>query len=366
MALSEFPDEEMAPSTAAGSLASDALMSVPADLETFATPLDRQTAEYKNKSDRFFVGVSSYREQYAQLYFTRLMSLKQRTLEAMKKLSPKTEVTNALDVEEGVEVVLYGVVYKEMKLKPCILDEYAKESALDSKITSSNFTADDDFLVLEDENARIRLEPEEGVLCPENIVTGVIIAVRGRAQQDGAFVVNAVAYPPAIIQRPMPPPSSEASPAPYIALVSGLEIGSVNDPLRTQLLVDHLCGLLGGGQDQELSARVVRVVIAGNSLAYDKEIPTGAVTAAQRKDISASLRELDLSLSQLAAGVPVDVMPGGWDLSNTCMPQQPLHACLFPGASREAEAAITSRNPAQPSDAMADLGVFGVNSFGWS
>eukprot|EP00854_Cymbomonas_tetramitiformis_P026715 gene26715-32820_t len=279
MALSEFPDEEMAPSTAAGSLASDALMSVPADLETFATPLDRQTAEYKNKSDRFFVGVSSYREQYAQLYFTRLMSLKQRTLEAMKKLSPKTEgsafaslqlrviclvfvsnyywliitksdsaVTNALDVEEGVEVVLYGVVYKEMKLKPCILDEYAKESALDSKITSSNFTADDDFLVLEDENARIRLEPEEGVLCPENIVTGVIIAVRGRAQQDGAFVVNAVAYPPAIIQRPMPPPSSEASPAPYIALVSGLEIGSVNDPLRTQLLVDHLCGLLGGGQ----------------------------------------------------------------------------------------------------------------------
>lgn len=39
-------------------------------------------------------------------------------------------------------------------------------------------------------------------------------------------------------------------------------------------------------------------------------------------------------LTQLASLVPVDVMPGPTDPANCSLPQQPLHRCLLPGASR--------------------------------
>ena len=44
-------------------------------------------------------------------------------------------------------------------------------------------------------------------------------------------------------------------------------------------------------------------------------------------------REVDECLCQLAGAVPVEVMPGTSDPANHSLPQQPLHRCLFPGAS---------------------------------
>lgn len=41
---------------------------------------------------------------------------------------------------------------------------------------------------------------------------------------------------------------------------------------------------------------------------------------------------MDVVLSQLAAAMPVDVMPGPSDPTNHSLPQQPLHGCLFPGS----------------------------------
>jgi len=40
-----------------------------------------------------------------------------------------------------------------------------------------------------------------------------------------------------------------------------------------------------------------------------------------------------MSLTELAAAVPVDVMPGAGDPANYSLPQQPLHRCMFPGAA---------------------------------
>lgn len=36
-------------------------------------------------------------------------------------------------------------------------------------------------------------------------------------------------------------------------------------------------------------------------------------------------REMDMTLTQLAAGLPVDVMPGEGDPASAALPQQPLH-----------------------------------------
>ena len=43
-------------------------------------------------------------------------------------------------------------------------------------------------------------------------------------------------------------------------------------------------------------------------------------------------RDTDLLLTELAAAMPVDVMPGASEPANHSLPQQPLHRCLFPGA----------------------------------
>lgn len=40
------------------------------------------------------------------------------------------------------------------------------------------------------------------------------------------------------------------------------------------------------------------------------------------------LRDMDVVVSELAAALPVDVMPGGEDPTNVALPQQPLHRCV--------------------------------------
>lgn len=58
---------------------------------------------------------------------------------------------------EGEECVIMGTLYKEMKLKPCILDEYTKDAGLGTEVSSGKFISDDDTVVLEDEGARVKL-----------------------------------------------------------------------------------------------------------------------------------------------------------------------------------------------------------------
>lgn len=44
-------------------------------------------------------------------------------------------------------------------------------------------------------------------------------------------------------------------------------------------------------------------------------------------------RDMDMYMTELAAALPVDIMPGPDDPANVSLPQQPLHQCLFPGAA---------------------------------
>ena len=45
-------------------------------------------------------------------------------------------------------------------------------------------------------------------------------------------------------------------------------------------------------------------------------------------------QELDATMVQLCAAVPVDIMAGASDPSQLMMPQQPLYRCLFPNSSK--------------------------------
>ena len=53
----------------------------------------------------------------------------------------------------------------------------------------------------------------------------------------------------------------------YVVFVSGLNVGSAHcDQLALQLMVDYLSGCLGGVEDQARMRKVVRVIVAGNSI----------------------------------------------------------------------------------------------------
>ena len=164
----------------------------------------------------------------------------------------------------------------------------------------------------------------------------------------------------------------------YVLLVSGLAADSRSNqhsegrtnPVALQLLSDYVSGMAGSeNETRESSSRIVRVIIAGGLIgrpaltaASAAKIAAAAsasssamVSSTQVSGLSGSsssffsdrnisigeqeaateaLREADAFLTQFAASVPVDVMPGESEPANHMLPQQPLHACLFPLAGR--------------------------------
>lgn len=62
------------------------------------------------------------------------------------------------------------------------------------------------------------------------------------------------------------------SPNRYVAILCGLEIGSKTEKLfELQMALDILSGMLGSEDQQENSAQIVRVIVAGNSLSYNTQ-----------------------------------------------------------------------------------------------
>lgn len=157
--------------------------------------------------------------------------------------------------------------------------------------------------MLEDESGRIKLVGDK--LKGLNIVTGVIMAALGVETASGEFKVVDVCFADMAPQPEIldPPDDMEvdkcevihffvskrvhnflysangtdkSAPGEWIAFVSGLDIGADVDPsnseqddmaeMQLQLLVEFLTSETGGLDSQDASARISRLVIAGNSL----------------------------------------------------------------------------------------------------
>lgn len=70
---------------------------------------------------------------------------------------------------------------------------------------------------------------------------------------------------------------------------------------------------------------------------------------------------MDMCLSELAAALPIDLMPGAEDPTNIALPQQPLHRCLFPGAARFASLTRVTNPHELELDGVRLLGTSGQN-----
>jgi DNA polymerase delta subunit 2 len=198
------------------------------------------------------------------------------------------------------------------------------------------------------------------VLVGERLVTGVVLAVRGRLDSSSSFAVEAVCVAGFAPQPPLPPSvalgEGEAAAREgdqYLALVSGLDVGPEGDgahALALQLLLDYLSAHVGGGgAELSLQGRIVRLVVCGGLLS-EAEVGKPVVAEASKaknaranRSLAAALHALEAMLLPVAASLPIDLMAGAGDPSNVNLPQQPLHHCLLPLLARHAHfAAVTN------------------------
>lgn len=203
-----------------------------------------------------------------------------------------------LDVQKGQRCVVIGTVYKDMQLKPSILDEYStsvpapavENATSDSdKYVHATFTscfllgffcscmpcpsgdvdsASDVFfsspclflfvlcthhsLVLEDEFGRMALSGDLQKLNVHELVTGVVIAVVGEEGSAGTFEVSDVIVMGLPPQPKLPTPAS-SSPS-YLLLTSGIKVGGQSGTkgdhhIALQLMCDYVTGLAGQGEE---------------------------------------------------------------------------------------------------------------------
>ncbi|GLG95569.1 DNA polymerase delta small subunit [Gryllus bimaculatus] len=288
----------------------------------------RADGSYTDKSQKFIQQAKDFTKQYAHIYAVRLV----RTRDALtKRIHEKwgvdIPVKKLIDLneEDNEQCVIIGTLFKHQELKPSILKEISEEHQLAPQPPRKNFVDEEDQLILEDEQERIRLI---GKLNVHSVVTGVVCAVLGKDTGDGKFEVVDYCWPNVLprVREPL-----------FIVLVSGLGLANNADALLPlQLLTDWISGLLGDPEEQRNQAQAVRLIIAGNSVRDCAPHKVSAITNAFKIDVEDTLnatRHLDDFLHQLVSFIDVDVMPGEHDPANHMLPQQPLHFCMFPKAN---------------------------------
>ncbi|KAI9101041.1 DNA polymerase alpha/epsilon subunit B-domain-containing protein [Phlyctochytrium arcticum] len=304
--------------------------------------LVRQPASVIPTWESFIVKKREYTQQYAGMYFVRLNMMRSRVLAAAEQrwAKPKSgaippHIPRALDVKPGEICYIAGTIYMDMPLKPNILDEVTREHWVVAPPPRVKYASEEDQVVLEDESGRIKLTGN--LLKSLNLVTGIVVGVLGAENSGGEFEVVDICYP---AMKPQPPlTASTATNDEFIVLASGLDVGTENFSLELEMLTDYLTGELGSLDDQRTSAKITRLILAGNTVAPLKTIEDDKRTKTKYgQDMlmvdKEPLEAVDTLLAEICANLEVDILPGKTDPANCSLPQQPIHIAIFPKAAR--------------------------------
>ncbi|EFX03435.1 DNA polymerase delta subunit [Grosmannia clavigera kw1407] len=320
---------------------------------------------------------------------------------------PPKQVDRVLDVRQGEFCWVAGTVYMDMPFKPSILDDVSKDRLLSLPPDVKKYIpedGDDDLLaegrgsvsvMLEDESGRIRLVGK--ALRSVLLVTGCIAAVMGTENENGELEVLDIVFPdlppqPARWELSGPPTGDEAEKQPptkrvkveeedddddldmdddghtdhkqtqrsssssgnKIAIVSGLRFSGPHGAaaVETALLLEYLLGEALSPASQRAAARISRLIVAGNSIvAAPVAAAAGERQPTKKYGYDSSTYDpvpsamLDEFLAQLLPSMPVTLMPGPDDPSNASIPQQPVHAAMFPQARAFSTANETAAEP---------------------
>jgi len=161
--------------------------------------------------------------------------------------------------------------------------------------------------------------------------------VRGCVTSAGTLEVRQICYAQSLASLPTLLPEI-ATPGPYLALLSGLNIGAPDEDIAARTrAVDFLLGNSETENGKLLGSVVQQVMVCGG--VYHR----GDL---KLKAVPAGMMDADEMFSKLAEKMPVDVLPGLKDPSNLSLPQMPLHPYFFPAACKSSQFKSVS-NPYQ-------------------
>ncbi|CAK9780848.1 unnamed protein product [Cutaneotrichosporon oleaginosum] len=348
-----------------------------------ATPLSdaerpsRPVVAYSSLSELsapFFIDPTSrsYKHQYSNIYFVRLVELRPIVEARAAKLWAKVRgkpplLPRILNLQRGQLCYIVGTVYMDMPLKPNVLEEMARSHYVAAPAARPKFFSAQDAVHIEDESGRVRLvgprireEREKG-----GLVTGVIMGVLGVETGGGDFEVVDLCYAglPDVYRPAANGKGKEKEEGmdvdvdangekekTWVALVCGLSIGAETALLdmKAQLLVEWLMGEGGGPEDQSIAKRIARLVLVGNSLA----VPEVKDERWNKKPLSVGLaphvpnhptKVLATLLSDLlASSLPLVLVPGPEDPAGALLPQQPMPKVMFGGKRMEGLESVTN------------------------
>jgi len=303
----------------------------------------RQTVDCEEGNNSCFLLQSPiYSQQYSQIYFCRLAALRKEVESSARSkwTGNVLFVDRLLHLQQGVDCVIFGVLYKELDLKPSILKEYSKNPAEPVPVlpVRPSFTSDTDTVILEDETGRIRLNFENCSFGADTFLTGTVIAIKGQETPSGDFSVDDICFPG--IPSLTIPYSLENDV--FVMFVSGIGLGATwNIPMREAMFLDFISGKLGNEEDYRFCSQIAHLFVLGNLLCdvgqetlMKKLQEQQTMNAGQQFFNAEHLISADRFLTTLLSTIPVTLLPGEMDPTNFLLPQQPLHPCLLPSSSK--------------------------------
>ncbi|CAO0802974.1 unnamed protein product [Mucor circinelloides] len=301
--------------------------------------LEREPSSYDQLEElrqQLIIKKHSYKQQYASMYYVRLLKLRQALADACQSkwmsLPEKPRYINKiLDIQPGELCYMLGTIYLEMPAKPNVMNNLEDEDSIINPETPDKYKSDADVVSLEDESGRVEISGS--CLDRELLVTGMIVGILGKEVATGAFEAIDVCLPGMADQDPLP--EQDTQHPKFVALVSGLNIGADDQlNIKSQLLAEFLSGELGSATDELSSSSISRVILAGNSVT--KATKEASKTKGPKKygydssTFNASpMLQLDEMLQDICSSIDVDIMPGPTDPSPLHLPQQPMHASMF-------------------------------------
>jgi len=301
-----------------------------------AAAISRPKAQVNNISgNKYKVAELQLTEhQYFKLYMRRLNLMRPVIENHAKKVYPSLSYPASIVdfMQCSGDCVIIGTVFNKMAKKPAALHQFIEDHPK-VEIEDGCYISEDDIVILEDGTSRLILVGEP-IRERKALATGTIIGVKGKLLSGDTFNVEQVFLPGFAPQKPLPIAEEEK----WVAFISGMEFGRSTIRLPLQLAQDYLTGYLGDAE-QNKSAKIVRLVIAGNIVKANKaldEVELVGFSTSTKLEDKAQLRvlgDVDTWLSSLCGSMEVDIMPGSSDPSNYFLPQQPFHRCLFPLSS---------------------------------
>ena len=271
------------------------------------------------------------------------------------------KVERVIELEEAKRSIVAGCVVKEVALRREVVGEYSEIAAISSEPQAfRTMCSEGDRIILEDDSGRVALDFSDvkggDGLAVDTLVTGAVVAVTGIVKETGDMMVEGIFAPASVHGSSAHHPQGEqaqegekaattratstdgktGAAAPCVILMSGLEVGKEesSSSLPLQLLVDYISGSTVPASallDANSGANAARLLIAGNACAQSTS--------------DAPMKELDAVISQMCSCLPVDIIPGPKDPTNSMLPQAPIHPCLLPSANSYKEALNCCPNP---------------------